>query len=243
MAMAAATVPHVRLQHTSPQLSSSRGPGCSCYLQQLRFPCQRPEQRKLRLQRPHRLLPYANADTVSLQEDETQAQLPLSTEEEDEANCREILRVLDVLKEKRDMTFNEVRLTIMIEDPAEEEERKQYNVENERGCSREEMAAALVDVYEGRIPSDRNVLRELTNEMVNWPNLEDESEASSDPTESPYAKTTDTGVDPRVVARKVKVEFDAAAEIQPGTESDEPDVPPVVVSSCRPFLKKNSSKS
>ncbi|MCO5559405.1 hypothetical protein L7F22_013004 [Adiantum nelumboides] len=136
--------------------------------------------------------------------------------------------VLDILKEKRDMTFNEVRLTIKIEDPSEEEQRKQFSVENERGCSREEMAAALVDVYEGRIPSDRNVLQELTREMLSWPNLEEETETSSDPMESPYAKTTDTGIDPRVVARKIKVDFDEAAEIQPGMESDEPNVPPVV---------------
>jgi hypothetical protein len=30
----------------------------------------------------------------------------------------------------------------------------------------------LHKVYEGRIPSDRLVLRELTKEMISWPNLE-----------------------------------------------------------------------
>ena len=34
----------------------------------------------------------------------------------------------------------------MIEDPREEERREEFAVENERGCSREDMAAALVDV-------------------------------------------------------------------------------------------------
>ena len=34
----------------------------------------------------------------------------------------------------------------MIEDPREEERREELAVENERGCSREDMAAALVDV-------------------------------------------------------------------------------------------------
>jgi hypothetical protein len=40
----------------------------------------------------------------------------------------------------------QVRLTIMIEDPREEERREELAVENERGCSRDDMAAALVDV-------------------------------------------------------------------------------------------------
>ncbi|KAI5053870.1 hypothetical protein GOP47_0031237 [Adiantum capillus-veneris] len=149
--------------------------------------------------------------------------MPLSMEEEDEANCK-ILWVLDVLKEKIDIPFNEVWLTIMIEDPVDEDERKQYNVENEHGCSREEMEVTLVDVYEGIIPSDPNVFQNLTNKMVNWPNLEDKSEASSDPNESSYAKTTDTGIDPRVVAQKVKVDFDVTVAIQPGTKLNELDV-------------------
>ena len=47
---------------------------------------------------------------------------------------------------------------------------------------------------------------------------------------SPYAKTTDTGVDPRIKAQRLKVDWDKAAEIEPGKESDDPNVPPVVVS-------------
>ena len=35
--------------------------------------------------------------------------------------------------------------------------------------SRDEMAAALAEVAEGRIPKDRIALRELTREMMTWP--------------------------------------------------------------------------
>lgn len=35
--------------------------------------------------------------------------------------------------------------------------------------SRDEMALALMDVSEGRIPKDRIALRELTREMNEWP--------------------------------------------------------------------------
>ncbi|KAH9316452.1 hypothetical protein KI387_025079, partial [Taxus chinensis] len=53
--------------------------------------------------------------------------------------------VVQLLKEKRDMTFNEVRLTIMIEDPREAEQKRQLGVEDDRGCTREDMAEALLD--------------------------------------------------------------------------------------------------
>ncbi|XP_024397723.1 ycf3-interacting protein 1, chloroplastic [Physcomitrium patens] len=150
-------------------------------------------------------------------------------EEEDQANVSEILRVLDLLKKKRDMTFNEVRLTIMIEDPREVERRRQLGIEDERGCSKEDMGIALQEVYEGRLPEDRLVLRELTKEMLAWPNLEDEI-SEVNPLASPYAKVTPTGVDPKVAAQRAKVDWDAAAEIQPGEEpKDLSDmVPPVV---------------
>ncbi len=35
--------------------------------------------------------------------------------------------------------------------------------------SRDELAAALYEVSEGRIPKDRIALRELTREMLEWP--------------------------------------------------------------------------
>lgn len=38
--------------------------------------------------------------------------------------------------------------------------------------TRAEMAAALVDVIEGRIPNDRIALKVLWEEMSNWPGLD-----------------------------------------------------------------------
>lgn len=153
--------------------------------------------------------------------DEDVSEEPLSPEEEeDRQNVQDILMVVELLRTKRDMAFNEVRLTIMIEDPRDVERRKLLNIEDDRGCSREELGIALQEVYEGRIPQDRITLRELTKEMMNWPYLEEEiyPQERLPPVESPYAKVTDTGVDPRLAAQRAKVDWDSAAEIQPGEE-------------------------
>ena len=40
------------------------------------------------------------------------------------------------------------------------------------GVSRDEMAAALLEVAEGRVPTDRIALRELFREMSAWPFLD-----------------------------------------------------------------------
>lgn len=89
---------------------------------------------------------------------------------EDEAKkyCREIVNVLKLLKNKRDMSVNEVKLTIAIEDPRSRE-RRLMGMEDSSGVSRDEMADALDAVAEGKIPTDRIALRELHREMVNWP--------------------------------------------------------------------------
>ncbi|KAJ7556664.1 hypothetical protein O6H91_05G092600 [Diphasiastrum complanatum] len=127
--------------------------------------------------------------------------------------------------------MKEVKLTIVIEDPREVERRRQLGIEDERGCSRDDMANALVDVYEGRIPKDRAVLRELAKEMTAWPRLEDDGPLErSGPKQSLYAKVTDVGVDPAVASQRARVDWDAAAEINPG-EGDKDfgeTLPPVV---------------
>lgn len=41
------------------------------------------------------------------------------------------------------------------------------------GVSRDEMAAALMDVSEGRVPTDRIALRELARELTAWPALDE----------------------------------------------------------------------
>lgn len=156
--------------------------------------------------------------SISQGQEETQVQVEDVSEQpqeeaEDAEYVRQILRVLELLKQKRDMTFSEVRLTIMIEDPRETEQKRQLGVEDARGCTREDMAAALVDVYEGRIPKDRVVLRELANEMLNWPKLETEVVNKRNPTLSPYAQVTETGVDPKLAAQRAKFDLNAVTEI------------------------------
>ncbi|KAL2650981.1 hypothetical protein R1flu_019109 [Riccia fluitans] len=170
-----------------------------------------------------------DATSVALEEEEEQELSP--EDEQDQRDVSEILRVIELLRKKRDMTFNEVRLTVMIEDPREVERRRQLGIEDDRGCSKEDMANALLEVYEGRLPQDRLVLRELAKEMLNWPNLEEEIAASRLPaTSSPYAKVTDTGVDPRIAAERAKVDWDTAADITPGEGKKDlgETLPPVV---------------
>lgn len=92
--------------------------------------------------------------------------------------CQEIVNGLKLLKQKRDMSVNEIRLTIAIEDPRARE-RRLMGVEDSSGASREEMAEALMEVAEGRIPQDRIALRELHREIVSWPFLDVEEPAVS----------------------------------------------------------------
>lgn len=184
--------------------------------------------------------------SVSQGQEETQLEVEdvgeQPQEEADDAEyVRQILRVLELLKEKRDMAFSEVRLTIMIEDPREAEQKRQLGVEDARGCTREEMAAALVDVYEGRIPKDRVVLRELANEMLNWPKLETEVVNKRNPMLSPYAKVTETGVNPKVAAQRAKVDLDAATEIPAENKKNIGDSLPPVVTEV--VSKKNPMQS
>lgn len=92
------------------------------------------------------------------------------SEEQALAWCRDIVNVLKTLKQERDMTVMEVKLTVAIEDPRARE-RRLMGIEDSSGVSRDEMADALEDVAEGRVPQDRIALRELHKEMLNWPFL------------------------------------------------------------------------
>ena len=95
--------------------------------------------------------------------------------------CREMVNVLKLLKQKRDMSVNEVRLTVAIEDPRARE-RRLMGIEDSSGVSRDEMAEALMDVAEGRIPQDRIALRELHKEILGWPFLDvEESGTTGEP--------------------------------------------------------------
>lgn len=137
--------------------------------------------------------------------------------------CREVVAILRRLKEQRDMSLNEVRLTVAIEDPRARERRLMgmevrpgldcmahalllhrallefrplgpchstsctaaqplhppahpalaARVQDSSGISRDEMAGALMEVSEGRIPTDRIALRELWKEISQWPALDE----------------------------------------------------------------------
>jgi hypothetical protein len=93
------------------------------------------------------------------------------SEEDARRYCREIVNCLKLLKQKRDMSVNEAKLVVAIEDPRARE-RRLMGMEDASGVSREEMADALVEVAEGRVPADRIALRELHRELTNWPFLD-----------------------------------------------------------------------
>ena len=70
--------------------------------------------------------------------------------------------------------------------------------QDEGGASRDEIAAALVDVSEGRVPKDRIALRELYREIMDWPFVEAAPEEEEEPgasASSPYEAITPTGVE------------------------------------------------
>ncbi|KAK3189100.1 hypothetical protein Dsin_028661 [Dipteronia sinensis] len=139
----------------------------------------------------------------------------------------QIKRVLELLKKNRDMLFNEVKLTIMIEDPREVERKRLLGIEDSDGPTREELADVLVEVNEGKVPRNRLALRLLAEEMIQWPNLEVEVQKKKSG-KSLYAKVTDTGINPEVAAKRLNVDWDSAAEIEDTDTSDESEVPPAV---------------
>ncbi|PKI71221.1 hypothetical protein CRG98_008396 [Punica granatum] len=125
------------------------------------------------------------------------------------------------------MLFSEVRLTILIEDPREVERRRLLGIEDPDAPTREDLVAALDQVNEGKVPDNRLALRVLAEEMSQWPNLEVEAPKKK-PSKSLYAKATDTGVDPKVAAKRLNIDWDSAAEIDDSDANDEAEVPPAV---------------
>lgn len=126
------------------------------------------------------------------------------------------------------MLFSEVKLTILIEDPRDVERRRLLGIEDEYDApTRDDLAAALEEVNEGKIPQNRVALRMLAEEMIQWPNLEAEA-LKKKPSKSLYARATDTGVDPREAAKRLNIDWDTAAEIEDTDTNDETEVPPAV---------------
>lgn len=72
-------------------------------------------------------------------------------------------------------------------------------LQDEGGASRDEIAAALVEVSEGRVPKDRIALRELYREIMDWPFVEkapeEEEDGAAPSSSSPYEAITPTGVE------------------------------------------------
>ena len=88
--------------------------------------------------------------------------------------CREVVTALARLREGRDMTVNEIKLTLAIESPIERDQASYLGVEagGTGGVARDAIAVALGEVAAGRIPGDRLALRELHREMLEWPFLD-----------------------------------------------------------------------
>ncbi|KAK7250692.1 hypothetical protein RIF29_33282 [Crotalaria pallida] len=139
----------------------------------------------------------------------------------------QIKRVLELLRKNRDMLFGEVKLTIMIEDPREVERRRLLGIEDPDAPTRDDLVAVLDEVNEGKIPKDKIALQMLAEELAAWPNIEVEAPKKK-PTKSLYAKATDTGIDPQVVAKKLNVDWDSAAEIEETDVENDTEVPSAV---------------
>ncbi|KAM5586998.1 ycf3-interacting protein 1, chloroplastic [Rosa sericea] len=114
----------------------------------------------------------------------------------------QIKRVLELLKKNRDMIFNEVKLTIAIEDIREVERRRLLGIEDPDAPTREELAAVLEEVQI--------------------------KPAKKKPGKSLYARVTDTGIDLKEAAKRLNIDWDTAAEIDDADVKDESDVPSVV---------------
>ncbi|ESQ39542.1 hypothetical protein EUTSA_v10000983mg [Eutrema salsugineum] len=169
---------------------------------------------------------------LTLEQQEKDKQNRDDEEEEDEEGevdpedlkyVNEIKRVLELLRRNRDMIFSEVKLTIMIEDPRELEKRRLLGIEDEDAPSREDLAEALEQVNEGKIPKDRLTLQMLYEEMIRWPNLEVEV-SKKQRGKSLYAKSTDTGIDPKEAAKRLNLEWDSAAAIEEADVEDDTGV-------------------
>ncbi|XP_062096418.1 ycf3-interacting protein 1, chloroplastic [Humulus lupulus] len=184
-------------------------------------PCRRSN---LSLQHPKRRLSLVLATGEDTASTSTSTSVSADADPEDLEYVGQIKRVLELLRKNRDMLFSEVKLTIMIEDPRDVERRRLLGIEEQDGPTREDLAAVLEEVNEGKIPENRVALRLLAEEMIQWPNLEVEAEKKK-PSKSLYAKATDTGIDPREAARRLNMEWDTAAEIEDGDAKEETEVP------------------
>ncbi|PSS04960.1 Ycf3-interacting protein [Actinidia chinensis var. chinensis] len=169
---------------------------------------------------------------VFVGKEETQLRVA-STESDDDPSPQDleyvsqIKRVLELLRTNRDMVFSEVKLTIMIEDQREVERRRLLGIDDSEAPTREDLAATLEEVHEGKVPKNRVALRMLAEELAQWPNLEVEVPKKKRG-KSLYAKATDTGINPEVAAKRLNIDWDAAANIEDSDVTDDAEVPSAV---------------
>jgi hypothetical protein len=86
----------------------------------------------------------------------------------------EIKDYMKLLYVKREMNFNEVRLTLAIEDPRLADRRERYGIEDESGVSADEKVEALELIDNGGVPTDALVVETLLADFRQWPGLDSE---------------------------------------------------------------------
>eukprot|EP00667_Euglena_gracilis_P020347 EG_transcript_22030 len=83
------------------------------------------------------------------------------------AMCQEVYNLIEEFSFRRGMSYNELKLIIGIESP-EAKAARAVGLEDDSGCSRADLLAALEAVKEGRFPEDRLSLETLLEELRAW---------------------------------------------------------------------------
>lgn len=120
--------------------------------------------------------------------------------ERDLQDLNDIRYVLNKLYETRNMTFPEIKLILLIEDPRAKMRREAIGVEDESGVSRDDITECVQQINDGYVPTDRMSLRKLAEEMREWPYLElsEDMQAAAEEGSGTYASITDTGVQVKI---------------------------------------------
>ena len=127
----------------------------------------------------------------------------------------EIKQYLKLLYVKREMNFNEVRLTLAIEDPRLADRRERYGIEDESGVSAEEKVTQLELINEGEIATDLFALETLLADFRQWPGLEEDAAAAARKAGGPsrYAEIANSasGIRGKILGQRVQEEEDEPA--------------------------------
>ena len=127
----------------------------------------------------------------------------------------EIKDYLKLLYVKREMNFNEVRLTLAIEDPRLADRRERYGIEDESGVSADEKVEALEAIDAGEIPTDALVVETLLQDFRDWPGLDSEVRKERGP--SRYAEIANQAAG---IKTQIEEERRAAYAEDDGDEKD-----------------------